>query len=108
MKVRLEKRSQPLSLAIPFVWNHVALGLDGDETVKDGAFRGYPNGEQFGAGEGSQLWDHSGGIGVGSIHGGTRFHDETASSGQGLMGAVDEVMIYNSALNNSQVQALAT
>lgn len=87
-------------------WNHVALVLDGDETVSDGAFRGYINGEKFGEGEGSQLWDHPGGIGIGSIHGGTRFHDDTSKSGNGFAGAIDEVMIYNSALDDSQIQTL--
>ncbi|MGF1521664.1 MAG: G8 domain-containing protein [Leptolyngbyaceae cyanobacterium] len=89
-------------------WNHVALVLDGDKAVKDGAFQGYINGESFGQGEGSQLWDHSGGIGLGSIHGGTRFHDGVAASGNGFDGAIDEVMIYNNALNDSQVKALST
>ncbi|MEM9002613.1 MAG: LamG domain-containing protein [Cyanobacteria bacterium P01_F01_bin.86] len=88
-------------------WNHVALVLDGDETVQDGAFHSYLNGEQFGTGEGSQLWTHTGGIGIGSIQGGTRFHDETAANGHGFAGAIDEVRIYNNALNSNQVEALA-
>ena len=89
-------------------WNHVALVLDGDKTVKDGAFQGYINGESFGKGEGSQLWDHAGGIGLGSIHRGTRFHNGATSGSNGFEGAIDDVMIYNNALSDSQVKTLAT
>lgn len=89
-------------------WNHVALVLDGDGSVSEGAFRGYLNGDQFGAGEGSQLWKHSDGIGLGNINGGTRFHDGVVSGNHGLSGAIDEVMIFNDALSNSQIQSLAT
>ena len=88
-------------------WNHVALVLDGDGTVKDGALRGYINGEQFGEGRGSQLWEHTGNIGLGSINEGTRFHDGAASSGHGLTGAIDQVEIFNNALSDNQIQTLA-
>ena len=88
-------------------WNHVALVLDGDDSVKEGALRGYINGEQFGEGRGSQLWEHTGDIGLGSINEGTRFHDGAASSGHGLTGAIDQVEIFNNALSDNQIQTLA-
>ena len=51
--------------------------------------------------QGSQLWSHCGGIGIGSINGGTRFHDGMyANSGSGFAGSVDEVMIFNDTLNS--------
>lgn len=87
-------------------WNHVALVLDGDDQLTSGALRGYINGEQFGEGEGSQLWRHSGNISLGSLNQATRFHDGIGKSGHGLSGAIDEVMIFNDALSSSQIQEL--
>ena len=87
-------------------WHQVDLVLDGGRQVTQNAFRGYLDGQQFGSGAGSQLWDHSGGIGIGSINGGTRFHDGiTPDSGSGFAGAVDEVMVFNDALSSSEVKA---
>ncbi|PZO55857.1 MAG: hypothetical protein DCF15_09790 [Phormidesmis priestleyi] len=87
-------------------WHHVDLVLDGGREVTQNAFRGYLDGQQFGSGAGSQLWDHAGGIGLGSINGGTRFHDGiTPNSGSGFAGVVDEVMVFNDALSSSEVKA---
>lgn len=89
-------------------WHHVALVLDGGNQVTQGAFRGYLNGQEFARGKGSQLWAHSGGIGVGSINGGTRFHNgKMPGSGHGLAGAVDELMVFNDALNVNEIKTLA-
>ena len=88
-------------------WHHVDLVLDGSRQVTQNTFRGYLDGQQFGSGAGSQLWDHSGGIGIGSINESTRFHDGlTPSSGTGFAGLIDDVMIFNNALSNSEVKAL--
>ena len=82
-------------------WHKVDLVLDGGRQVTQDAFRGYLDGQQFGSGAGSQLWSHSGGIGIGSINGGTRFHDGiTPNSGSGFAGSVDEVMIFNDTLSS--------
>ncbi|MEO1445398.1 MAG: LamG-like jellyroll fold domain-containing protein, partial [Cyanobacteria bacterium J06635_11] len=88
-------------------WHHVALVLDGGSSVSDDAFRGYLNGQKFGEGEGSQLWRHTGGIGLGSINKSTRFHNQTAGSGHSFTGAIDDVMIFNDALSDSQVASLS-
>ncbi|NER81676.1 MAG: LamG domain-containing protein [Leptolyngbya sp. SIO1D8] len=88
-------------------WNHVALVLDGDANVTDGAIHGYLNGEKFGTGAGSQLWEHSDSIGLGNINNGTRFHDGLTGSGHGFSVALDEVMIFNNALSDHQIQVLA-
>ncbi len=88
-------------------WHHVSLVLDGDSTVSQNALHGYIDGRQFGSGEGSQLWDHGGNIGLGSINQGTRFRDGTASGrGSSFDGKIDEVMIFNDALKESEVKAL--
>lgn len=89
-------------------WHHVALVLNGSDSVSPNAITAYLDGEQFGQGEGSQLWQHPGKIGLGSINGATQFHDGTEpGKGHGLVGALDEVKIFNSALDTGQVQSLA-
>ncbi|NEP17918.1 MAG: hypothetical protein F6J97_13605 [Leptolyngbya sp. SIO4C1] len=88
-------------------WHHVALVLDGSSRISQGALTGYLDGEQFARGAGSQLWRHADGVGVGSINGKTRFHSGTATGDSyGLTGTVDEVKIFNSALEADQIQAL--
>ncbi|MEM8810581.1 MAG: LamG domain-containing protein, partial [Cyanobacteria bacterium P01_G01_bin.38] len=89
-------------------WYHVALVLDGGSSVTGGALKGYLNGQEFGEGEGSQLWSHTGGIGLGTTNRGTRFHNRTVGGGSSLTGAIDEVMIFNDALNGNEIEALAT
>ncbi|MEO1400227.1 MAG: LamG domain-containing protein, partial [Cyanobacteria bacterium J06635_1] len=90
-------------------WYHLAIVLDGDNSVSANSMTASLNGEVFGQGEGSQLWGHSGDIGIGSVNGGTKFHDGTEpSKGHGLTGAVDGVQIYNDALTSNQVQELAS
>ena len=87
-------------------WHHVDLVLDGGRKITQNAFRGYLDGQQFGSGAGSQLWDHSGGIGIGNINGEARFQDGmTPGSGSGFAGSVDEVIISNAALSNNEVRA---
>ena len=86
--------------------HQVDLVLDGGKQVSQNAFRGYLDGRQFGSGAGSQLWEHSGGIGIGSVNRGTRFHDGiTPSSGSGFAGSVDEVRVFNDALSSSEVSS---
>ena len=90
-------------------WHHLAFVLKGDKTVADNSFTAYLDGEVFGAGEGSQLWSHGGGIGFGSINRGSKFHDGQPIRGaNGLAGALDNVSIFNDALSAEQVQALAS
>ncbi|MEM9163236.1 MAG: hypothetical protein AAGC54_09225, partial [Cyanobacteria bacterium P01_F01_bin.4] len=65
--------------------------------------------KKFGQGKGSQLWSHSGGIGLGSVNQGTQFHDGSESAkGHGLAGAIDDVKIFNQASTFAEVQKLAT
>ncbi|MEO1396563.1 MAG: LamG-like jellyroll fold domain-containing protein [Cyanobacteria bacterium J06634_5] len=88
-------------------WHRLTLVIDGDVTTQSEAMIAYLDGEEFGRGDASQLWAHTGGIGLGGVNGGTLFHDGTkVSSGSGLVGALDEVRIYNSALTEGQVQGI--
>ncbi|NJK37283.1 MAG: LamG domain-containing protein [Oscillatoriales cyanobacterium SM2_3_0] len=89
-------------------WHHLGLVLDGDETKFADALTAYLDGQSLGSGVGSQLWSHAGGIGIGGINGSTTFHDGTVSeSGSGLVGEIDEVNLFNSALSTEQIQLLA-
>lgn len=87
-------------------WHRVDLVLEGGREVSENALRGYLDGEMFGSDVGSQLWGHSGGIGIGGIHRGTRFHDGVKPrSGSGFVGAIDEVMIFNDALTSGEIDS---
>ncbi len=90
-------------------WHHAALVLDGQQTVKAGALTAYLDGQRIGQMDGSQLWGHGDGIGIGNVNGGTKFKDGNSSgSAYGLDGAIDELQIFNTALDSSQVKQLAT
>lgn len=89
-------------------WHHVALVLNGENALTDGALTGYLDGQAFGAGEGSQLWARPGIVSIGGMRGGTRFESGSVGGrGYGLTGNVDEVAIFNQALSDSQIQTLA-
>jgi hypothetical protein len=85
-----------LSTAInPDTWYHVVAWLDGGSTITPDAIKGYLNGGEFGSGDGSQLWQHSGDIQIGR-NGNTKFHDgDDTSDGEWLDGLIDEVQISN-------------
>ena len=90
-------------------WHHVTLVLDGDVTLESGAFSAYLDGVKFGEGEGSQLWEHRQGTGIGALVGNTRFHDGTATGTgtQAFAGSLDDLRIYNRVLNDTEIAALA-
>jgi len=88
-------------------WHHVALVLDGDDQLQPDAMTAYLDGEEIGRAEGTQMWQHNDGIGIGNTKGSTRFADGTTGSRMGLDGSIDEVQIYNDALSASQVQQLS-
>lgn len=80
-------------------WQHVALVLEGTDEIGAGALKGYLNGELFGSAEGSQLWRHTNGIGIGRVNSQTRFHDGQSNSGSyAFVGAIDELAIFNDGL----------
>ena len=85
-----------LSTAInPNTWYHVVAWLDGGSTITPNALKGYLNGVEFGSGDGSQLWGHSGDIAIGR-NGGSKFHDgDDTSAGECFDGLIDEVQISN-------------
>lgn len=88
-------------------WNHVALVLDGNETVQDGALTAYLNGKKIGQTQGTQLGPR-GSLSLGNVNGNTRFADGVGTTqNTGLTGGVDELEVFNQALSAGQVQKLA-
>jgi len=86
-------------------WYHVALVLDGADTVQPDALTAYLDGAVVGTSPGSQLWSHSGDIRLGSS-GNSRYHDGTSGDGE-LGGSLDDARIYNRALDAEDVGELA-
>lgn len=86
-------------------WHHVALVLDGGAVVTEDAFRGYLDGVQFGSGEGSQLWGHSGDINVGN-GGDTRYPDGSGSATDPFIGYIDEFRAYTRVLTDHDLAVL--
>ena len=86
-------------------WHHLAIVLDGAKTVSSNALNGYLNGEAFGSGEGSQLWSHKNGVGLGNVNQSTLFHDGVGTGNHGFAGSIDSFELSNSAANDEQIQA---
>ncbi len=82
--------------------------MDGETTVQPDSFIAYLDGQEFARGEGSQLWSHGDAIGLGNINGATRFHDEASNISNGLAGNLDQLQIYNRALDTIEVDDLFT
>lgn len=89
-------------------WHHVALVLEGTETIKDGALTAYLDGKEIGSAQGSQLGQRPSGIGIGNVIGSTFFEDGSVgrSGVNGFSGRVDDVAIFDDALSAQQVRSL--
>jgi len=93
----------------------VFLVLNRGPTISDGALTGYLDGVAFGSGAGSQLWSHSGDIGIGRTDGLaegldhlTKFHDGDASDADdAFAGMLDEIRVHNRALSSEEIANLA-
>ena len=100
-------------------WHHVALVLDAlpnTTTVIPDAFRVYLDGVPFGVGAGGELRRHSGDVAIGRadapefINEFTRFHDrqgEDPSQSHAYAGLIDDVWVFNRALEASEITKLA-
>ncbi|MFQ5941743.1 MAG: ATP-binding cassette domain-containing protein [Nitrososphaerales archaeon] len=88
-------------------WHHVVLVLEGTEMVQLDALRAYLDGQPFGGGDGSQLWEHSVGIGIGGVNHHIKFHDGISKGGGHFFGGlIDDICIYAKALTTSEVTHL--
>ena len=89
-------------------WHHVALVLDGKETVRSDSLTGYLDGEEFGRGEGSQLWQHGDRIGLGAVNQRSRFHDGVSQDTHTLKGSLEDIRIYNRILAIEEINILSS
>jgi hypothetical protein len=86
-------------------WHHAALVIDG--AADSGTLTAYVDGAEVGQIDGVQLPELER-ISLGNVSRTTRFEKGSGGSGgNGLVGAIDEVKIFNDALNAGQVQQLA-
>ncbi|MEL7143961.1 MAG: G8 domain-containing protein [Cyanobacteria bacterium J06573_11] len=90
-------------------WHHVALVLDGDRKLAPNVLTAYLDGQKLGVKQGTQLMQHNDRIGIGNTNGSTLFADGTVGKQNqaGLLGGVDQLQIFNSALSANQVQQLS-
>jgi hypothetical protein len=90
-------------------WHHVALVLKGGNKVTANALKLYLDGVEVASGPGSQLWPHSGDIGVGAMDEDTVFHDGPESGlGHPLSGRIDELRIFQRSLVPDEIDELLT
>ncbi|WP_013334352.1 Ig-like domain-containing protein [Gloeothece verrucosa] len=90
-------------------WHHVSLVLNAQpdlKSVQSGVFSAYLDGQKFGEGNGSQVWSHSGNVGIGNINQDTYFHDASAPTTGAFKGNIDDIRIYNRALTSQEIAAL--
>ncbi len=85
-------------------WNHIAIVLEGKEEVKEGAFRLFVNGDLVDSGPASQLWVHSGAIGLGQVQGTTVYRNEGARRMDPFQGSIDDVAIWEAPLYTAQIE----
>jgi len=85
-------------------WHHVALTLNGGNSVTNNAFKGYLDGTQFGSGQGSKLWNHSGDVSI-ARNRDTKFHTGDYNSAKYFAGMIDEVRLWNVARTASEIAA---
>jgi len=83
-------------------WHHVALTLNGGNSVTNNAFKGYLDGIQFGSGQGSKLWNHGGDVSIGRNRD-TKFHSGDYNSARYFAGMIDEVRLWNVERTASQI-----
>ncbi|MBT3590374.1 MAG: LamG domain-containing protein [Candidatus Marinimicrobia bacterium] len=83
-------------------WHHVALTLNGGNSVTNNAFKGYLDGTQFGSGQGSKLWNHSGDVSIGRNKD-TKFHSGDYNTAKYFAGMIDEVRLWNVERTASQI-----
>ncbi|MEM9090862.1 MAG: choice-of-anchor Q domain-containing protein [Cyanobacteria bacterium P01_F01_bin.53] len=87
-------------------WYEIDVVLDGGSQVTQDAFTGYLDGKEFDSGQGSQLWSHGDGIGIGNVNNLTRFHDGLVTKGPlGFDGSIANVEVFNVAPQGNDLQA---
>jgi hypothetical protein len=89
-------------------WYHVALRLqNGNDLLEANKFKAYLNGIEYGSGNGGRMYPHNDDIGIGGMAGSTLMHD-SATTGDFFAGAVDEFVVFDAALNLTQINEYYT
>jgi hypothetical protein len=87
-------------------WYHITLRLkDGTDTVQPNKFKGYLNGTEFGSGDGSQVWRHTGDIRIARSGGNSRYHTGTSSAANYFNGTLDEWRLANAGHSAAWIKA---
>ncbi len=84
------------------IWHHVALTLNGGNSKTNNAFKGYLDGQEFGYGQGSKLWNHPGDISIGRNKD-TKFHSGDYNSYRYFGGYIDEMRLWNITRTQTQI-----
>ncbi|NBD37262.1 MAG: S8 family serine peptidase [Verrucomicrobia bacterium] len=87
-------------------WNHVAVVLEAGDAVKEGSFRLFLNGNLVDAGAASQLWVHSGAIGLGQVQGTTLYRDQGVRELDPFQGCIDDLAVWEAPLYGAQIEEL--
>ncbi len=95
--------STPVS---PNTWYMVTLRLvGGTGSVLPDRFKGYLNGAEFGSGDGSQVWNHSGDIEIGRSGSNSRYHTGNSSASNYYDGSLDEWRVSNVSYSAAWIKA---
>ena len=84
------------------IWYHVALTLNGGNSVSSNVVKGYLDGVEFGSGYGSKLWNHGGDVSI-ARNRDTKFHTGDYNSAKYFDGKIDEVRLWNTTRTQSQI-----
>ena len=84
------------------IWYHVALTLNGGNSVSSNVVKGYLDGVEFGSGDGSKLWNHGGDVSI-ARNRDTKFHTGDYNSAKYFDGKIDEVRLWNITRTQSQI-----
>ena len=88
-------------------WHHVALVLDGDDSLQPGALTAYLDGVAIGSGEAIESKRHAGDVVLGDTVNPVRFHDGVSGLDNGFEGLIDDARVYQRALSPDAVDFLA-
>lgn len=85
-------------------WNHIALVLEGGNSIKGSGLRLFVNGKFADSGPGSQLWVDTGGIGLGQVNGTTVHRNKGVRSLDPFQGAFDDLAIWEAPFFGAQIE----
>jgi hypothetical protein len=91
---------------VPGQWTHIALVLNGTETVQEGGLVLYVNGVAVDAGPASKLWKQNDDNGIGQVKKSTSYRGRQVRKLDPLQGSLDDLAIWSIALTNEEVESI--